>query len=267
MTWTQGQPPRVNQSPFIDPTKEMKPNDRRNNRNPRAPQGTSRHSQNMDNVAATFTQEGLQTFSTIFSTSVEAAIAKSLPEIVERAVERQIKQVLQQTIENFEKQTADLASQIRDLKHLATRLSEGAEGASIVSKAPESVAVDDQQPQCRAENDEETKAPAVPAGDTVVDEPYEELTMPISDRPSDHPSPLKASVAPTQTRIAKEVELVVKTLKEIGRPVKSDELRALASEVHWGANPSVKMNNLINKSNGQIERVGRGRYQYKNQVD
>lgn len=143
-------------------------------------------------------------------------------------------------------------------------LSEGAEGESFAAEAPESLAIYDQQPQRQEKNDEEAKTPAIPARDAVVDEPYEEMTMPMS---TDEPSPLEASVEPPQTRIAKEVELVVKTLKEIGRPVKSDELRALTSEVHWGANPSVKMSNLINKSNGQIERVGRGRYQYKNQAD
>ncbi|MFB5192509.1 hypothetical protein [Alicyclobacillus fastidiosus] len=262
MTWTQGQPPRVNQSPFIDPTKEpgnpnMKPNDRRNNRNPRAPQSAPRYQQNVDNVAATFTQEGLQTFSTIFSSAVEAAIAKSLPDIVERAVERQMKDLLQRAVSEIERITENLASQIESF----------AQGSHAGAQA-ESVA----ELEHANEADDATPSPTVNVLSEApdVDEEVPTLLDEVDDTPEDAKTTAmddaseSSSVAnPQQTRIAQEVELVVHTLRDIGRPVKSDELRTLTQDVQWGSNPSVKMSNIINKSNGQIVRVGRGMYQYK----
>ncbi|GMA61709.1 hypothetical protein NZD89_18390 [Alicyclobacillus fastidiosus] len=267
MTWTQGQPPRVNQSPFIDPTKEpgnpnMKPNDRRNNRNPRAPQGAPRYQQNVDNVAATFTQEGLQTFSTIFSSAVEAAIAKALPDIVERAVERQMRDLLQQAVTDIERITRSLATQIESFAQSSAQ-------SSSHAGAPEVSVVETEHAN---ETSDDTPLPAVsvlseaPEVDNEIPARPSEVDEQSADAKSDtvdHASESSASTNTQTGRVAQEVELVVHTLREIGRPVKSDELRTLTQDVQWGSNPSVKMSSIINKSNGQIVRVGRGIYQYK----
>ncbi|MCL6446266.1 MAG: hypothetical protein K6T83_22940, partial [Alicyclobacillus sp.] len=75
-----------------------------------------------------------------------------------------------------------------------------------------------------------------------------------------------ASSAPVRRRggTAKwmeELAAVTEALRNAGRPVKADELRSMVPEVHWGNQPTLKMTALVNKSKGQIVRVGRGIYQ------
>ncbi len=122
MSWTQGQSRPDNESPFINPengresntppssNKYFKANGRRNDYNHRHPQHTQ-NSQQKD-IAATFTQEGLQAFSLIFSSAVEAAIAKSMPDMLDNAIERQFSSVIQQIKNDLSIFAAELVTQI-----------------------------------------------------------------------------------------------------------------------------------------------------------
>ncbi len=124
MSWTQGQSRRGNESPFINPDNGgessapptsntyFKANGRRNDYTHRQMQHT--HSSQQKDVAATFTQEGLQAFSQIFSTSVEAAIAKSLPGMLDDAIERELQNIIQQIKNELSLFAAELATQIAD---------------------------------------------------------------------------------------------------------------------------------------------------------
>ncbi|WAH35426.1 hypothetical protein [Alicyclobacillus dauci] len=253
MSWTQGQPPRGNQSPFIDPPRDnkgpnnhTKPNTGRNDRNQRQSPNTSYPHQNMSNVAATFTQEGLETFSLIFSSAVEAAIAKSLPEIVERAVKRSTEEVLNRAMEEMERVTSNLVSQVSQCVETAMK------------QTTTSIAESEQSPAYEILETEET---AIPDATMVDTKETEYIQSDVDDQGKSDNSSTSG-----QGRLARELESVIQTLKDAGRPIKTDELRLLTHDVQWGTNPSVKMSNLVSKSKGQIERVSRGVYQYKTVV-
>lgn len=239
MSWTQGQPNRVDQSPFIDPIRDgkghqgyAKQGDRRNDRNGRQNSNpNSRSNQPMERVAATFTQEGLQTFSQIFSTSVEAAISKTLPDLVERAVENQMKDFVRLVADELERRFSN------------------------VSQLVVPVTTEPSVEQSEMEEDLEERPEQAVASEPVE---VDESTAKKSRRTT-----RVAKSEPANHRLATELDMVIDALKAEGRPLKAEELRVLASGVKWGSNPSVKLSNLVIKSNGQIERVGRGTYQYK----
>ncbi|GMA61689.1 hypothetical protein NZD89_18300 [Alicyclobacillus fastidiosus] len=218
MSWTHGQPPRGNQSPYVDPKREGNYRQGHNPNQRQAPTSDAGRASRpqQSNVAATFTQEGLQTFSQIFSSFVEAAIAKALPEIVERSIERKMSEILDQ-IRN-------------ELQPLLTSVMTQAYNATQVVGTHSHTDIEGDQTQETSHNQVVTA------------------------------NPVQSKPARRQTD--EELEILLKVLKEAGRPLRTTELRSLAPEVKWGSNPSVKINSLIQASEGQIQRVGRGLYQY-----
>ncbi|WDL95699.1 hypothetical protein [Alicyclobacillus sp. ALC3] len=218
MSWTQGQSNRGNQSPYVDFENDER-NRRPNYSNRRQNQVTT---STPGNVAATFTQEGLSTFASIFSTAVEAAIAKSLPEVVEHAVERKLQDVLHVVHSEVDRLAAELVAKITEQTQ-----------ATIGAFLKESFKT-------------------------------EQVDLQMHDAPLSEETSAGNSQSNQVNRSTTELNALIDTLKAIGQPIKASELPALVKEVEWGKNPSMKMTNLMHKSNGQIERVGRGLYGYKN---
>lgn len=222
MSWTKGQSRRENESPYIhqDTPGEnntspatnnyFKANGRRSDYNHRQPQ----HNAQKD-VAATFTQEGLQAFAQIFSTSVEAAIAKALPEKLDEAIAKQLKTMKNELVEALR------ATLIEQVAHAIDE--------RVSSLLQEHLASDKTVVQTTTE----------------VEQSGTDLVTPDS-----------------RASISREVEAVIQQLKDIGRPVQANELQSLLTGIRWSGNVSAKMTKLINRSNGQILRKGRGLYQY-----
>lgn len=95
----------------------------------------------------------------------------------------------------------------------------------------------------------------------VSREHAKEVRGPVADKPSTGMNAEKSD------RLTEELSALLKVLKEIRRPVKAGELRSLLPEIKWGSNPAVKLSNLMIKSNGLIQRVGKGFYQYANSAE
>ena len=81
MTWTQGQPARRDQSPFIEPT-----DNHRTYANP----GQSRSTSNIHNAAATFTQEGLTSYATLLAGVVDASLKTTFPSVLECVLDKSL---------------------------------------------------------------------------------------------------------------------------------------------------------------------------------
>lgn len=262
MSWTQGQQNRTNQSPFIDPQGEERPHTRTGNpgynRTPAArPDYSNQRTPNATrvaptkDVAATFTQEGLQTFSTIFASTVEAAIAKNLPDVFEKVLDRKLEQlalqvkvqiddlverISKEVVENWKAQSADL-------------------GRLNMPQAPGSYS-HDLNPQAAFTAEPKVAIPAeFPAENPLTQPamleqttPDQETAIPDAEQDLDHDS---------------EVLAVMKALESHGQPAKIDQIRELAPQIVWGKNPSLKMASLMHRSNGQIVRIARGTYQFQ----
>lgn len=290
MSWTQGQHNRMNQSPFIDPASEdrapvpkpstsatgyTKPAGQRTDyNNQRTPQYT--RPQPSREVAATFTQEGLQTFSLIFSSAVEAAIAKSLPDIVDKAVERKMREFVQQISTELNAVATNLLERVVDdtARVLQQRLATVVTNIDMLNHTPQSVVADSQVPESSAVSADEvessmiahapeaTSAPDDSVQTTSAHSPVQTELLPLTA-----PEALEAQEQGRDVRATKrtndEVESLVQALQGLGRPAKTEELRQLVPDIHWSSNPSVKMSNLLIKSKGRIGRVGRGMYEYR----
>lgn len=308
MSWTQGQQNRTSQSPFIDPVTDdrpqkpstsgySKPNVQRNDYSQRQPQNNVQQRQpQVKDVAATFTQEGLQTFSLIFSSAVEAAIAKTLPDLVERAVERKMQLFAKQVSDDVHRLAEDALQSLA--KHAFTVVEQQVETflaglslpAILTPQAPDEAV----QPVVTSEPSAEPIASSVPEVPARLEEdPFtiEEHQSPMPDVSTDTDSHLGSEsrlgddeMEPQLTvsrsaalnndtadearlhstgRSEQEVQTLVQTMKKLNRPVKTDELKTLIPDIKWGSNPSIKMSHLMQKSNGQIERKSKGIYQYK----
>ncbi len=295
MTWTQGQPIRGNQSPFIDPESEdnktvtpppsrtyTKPYNRRNDAPAQRQQQPPRHAMKQADVAATFTQEGLQTFSMIFSSAVEAAIAKSLPDIVERSVERKFHDVVIQVRDDIAALTNDLFAKLSDeidgavqaqFEKILERIQafeavqhpphhvESADGATH-DDLPDAVTIEESVDEIQTGeeaqilNEQSQTLPAEEAADTS------QVMHGYHLNGSSPDSLQNDAKGDRRSRAAYEVGLVIETMKRVGRPIRTSELQSLIEEVRWGSNPSVKMTTLMNQSAGRIRRAGRGLYTY-----
>ncbi|KPV42228.1 hypothetical protein [Alicyclobacillus ferrooxydans] len=394
MTWTQGQPFRSNQPPFtdVDPQDNVqqppvsrnytRSNDHRPDHRQR--QSSPRPNMRQQDVAATFTQEGLQTFSLIFSSAVEAAIAKSLPDIVERAIERKMRDMVLNFQHEIEERTSNfetvISGQIETvmttymehmLEELSTKfvnqnvnpqehenqtvptsvnqaaqhesladtgdyevggttgtlasaeiveisvaagtaevVSEGtssdaaetaemsgaagtAEAVDSVGTSPEAIKqATDNVPQEQFAEDvasfvvdativtheeatltesdplNETDAEGLDEGDELALEEAELLYQQTQRERRE--SAYSVSVPSDRDRgsrhrgrVYEEGRLVIEALRKLGRPVKTSELPNLIQDVHWGSNPSAKIKSFMDRSNGQIQRTGRGVYAYQ----
>ena len=272
MSWTQGQHNRVNQSPFIDPAggddRNPKPasssysrpnvqrNDTRGDYNQRTPSQAPRSSMPRE-VAATFTQEGLQTFSLIFSSAVEAAMAKSLPDLIEKAVERKMQEIMNQFLLEMNRMK-DEFSLLVDTKM-----------ETAMQSSPTPVQPKEEAMAATPEFDEEAvnlseQVPAFAVAQEVSSS--QEPSLEVSNEASEEME-TPESTATSQVRNKADVDRVVDALKAAVEPVTTDQLRSLLPDLPWGNNPSVKMNGFIRKSGGLIERAGRGLYQIRKEAD
>lgn len=295
MTWTQGQPVRGNQSPFIDPESEdnktvtpppsrtyTKPYNRRNDAPAQRQQQPPRHAMKQSDVAATFTQEGLQTFSMIFSSAVEAAIAKSLPDIVERSVERKFHDVFVQVRDDIAALTNDLFTKLSNeidgavqaqleqileriqvfeaVQHPLHRVESADEGTH--NDLPDSVTIEENVDEIKTGDEVQILNEQ---SQTLALEEATDTSEVMNGYHSNDSSPDNLQNDATEARRARaayEVTLVIETMKRAGRPIRTSELQSLIEEVRWGSNPSVKMATLMNQSGGRIRRAGRGLYTY-----
>lgn len=216
MSWTDGPNSKWNSS---NPNQKTPVS---NHRNPnQKDNGNNRRSVRVgqDDVAATFTEKGLETFSKIFATSVESAISRVLPDAIERVIDAKLRD--------------EIASLREEVNELRSMLSQSSPATPVeISSAT----------QERAETN-------------AVSKPVVESSKSVSRY---HTGDV------IEDQFDQELSALLKVMKELGRPVKSDELRSLLPEIKWSSNPSVKLSNLMIKSNGQIERVGRGFYAYVN---
>lgn len=278
MSWTQGQQNRTNQSPFIDPSMEerthskpnssgySRPGGQRTDYNQRTPNTTARvPSPPQRDVAATFSQEGLQTFSTIFSSAVEAAIAKNLPDLFERVLDKKVEHLLLRAQAEMNQVLTQVAGQL--VEEVKTQLRR--EFTPPIAHSPSTVEAAVENPQ---------------ANDVIVGErttAIEQSELALEPQTRDHlnqsneanrpESAIQHEVAsarkddaeyPTVAAHDAEYESVLNALMKLGRPAKIEELREFVPDINWGKNPSVKMSGFMHKSGGQIERVSRGIYQY-----
>lgn len=207
MSWTNR--PNVNQRASESNARHSNPKD-----NIDHPHGTRT---NYDHVATSFT-EGLETFSEIFTTSVESAIFSILPAVIEKAIDAKL-----------HGEISLLRKEIQELRNTLPR--------KIQETIHETLSVKEVD---------------------YVNKPATESSPNVNRHRIDDEK---------QERIERELSSLLNILKEIGRPVKADELRSLLPEIKWSSNSSIKLSNLMIKSNGQIERVGRGFYQYVNSAE
>lgn len=278
VSWTRGQSSNINQSPYKDPVKDdrgtpispnYKPtNNNRRDVNTRPPQSSQPQQGHMKDIVASFSQEGLQTFSTIFSSSVEAAIAKTLPDLVERAIEKKMKQVIDEALNNANQLFMQFLSQIvlNTQTAIESRLNELIDdqlkkqfpvtNTSVVS-VPDAHEVNHEVSTSEVAELSQVVAQSESIQDAPAAQFAEEVTSPTTPDGDDEP------VRPIENRLAHDFEKVIAILQSAGHPLSAEELRQAAEDVEWGNNFTVKMNRFIQKSNGQIERVGKGVYQFK----
>ena len=225
MSWTNGQSARTNQSPFIDPVNEERsipPASTGYTQQGHYKKGYRSHvpSQPAKEVAATFTQEGLATFASIFSSSVEAAMMKALPEVVDRVFAQKVEPLFEQ-----------LANQLRG------------EIEAYLATSRESI----ERPE---ENVQESAAMSVEHGLHIGNPNSSARLSAQGELESDGDG----------NRIQRELEAVLAFLKDAGRAVRTKELCAMVPSVYWGKNASAKLTKLMRVSKGQIERIDKGLY-------
>ena len=105
MTWTQGQPARPDQSPFIEPT-----DNHRTYANP----GQSRSTSNIHNAAATFTQEGLTSYATLLAGAVDASLKTTFPSVLERVLDESLLSFQTRLNSEFVKLARDIVDAVPD---------------------------------------------------------------------------------------------------------------------------------------------------------
>lgn len=67
-----------------------------------------------------------------------------------------------------------------------------------------------------------------------------------------------------ECEINRDLKAVLEVLKEAGTPMKAGQLRALTkAQVVWGSNPSITLSRIVGRAEGQIVRVNKGVYQYR----
>ncbi|MFD1674882.1 hypothetical protein [Alicyclobacillus fodiniaquatilis] len=235
MSWTQGQHreqyPDDNRGNYKHSSGSA--NRRDYNSNKRDSGNTRNDRPNQEEVAATFTQQGLATFSEIFGSAVEKAIAKELPSVVSQAVAKELSSVVRQAVEeSIERKMFQAIRLVKEeiigdlLTHVSNILEESTrEKVSAMETAAAAVQVTEEYKKVNESAENSGSTPKVKTGNNDVD-------------------------------------AVIALLKQKGQPVKFDEIKNLLPDLKWGSNPSVKMSNMVIHSMGQINRLGKGFYEY-----
>ncbi len=105
MTWTQGQPARRDQSPFLEPADKYRTY---------ANLGQSISTSNIPNPAATFTKEGLTSYATILAGTVEASLETMFPSILDRVLDQSLLSFRTHLNSEFQKLSRDIVDALPD---------------------------------------------------------------------------------------------------------------------------------------------------------
>ncbi|MCF8565119.1 hypothetical protein LLE49_10375 [Alicyclobacillus tolerans] len=259
MSWTQGQSAHTNLSPFLNQGEPSSSSYIQQGSKRDARDARSRSNYPPSNTAATFTQEGLQAFAAIFSTSVEAAIAKALPGLIEPIIERKMQELKDQILEEVKSmlansdQTSKTAETSQTIETTATNepsvLIETATTAITTTAATDTAATEDTANTADTADISEAAAPDSPDITETI-----EAAASAAVETSQPNSPLSLQM---------EFELVRDALKAAAGAVSMNALRENLPHIRWGRNFSAKMNRFMHMSNGQIERVKHGFYRYR----
>lgn len=255
MSWTNGQSVRQNQPPFVDSMNEERTFNSQGNTYSQQGGYKKNHrsysTQPNKDVAATFTQEGLQAFSTIFSSAVEAVLVKALPDLVEKAVERKVDEMSKQILLELHRVMENQLSSLREpisVQNIST--SEYSQQSEMEKQFPEE-ALDTRLQGASSE----TK----PQEDRLSKETTIQQSLHVNRAAEDG---WQTNFHQT-TSLAEDAKLVVDVMQKMDRPVRTNELPELIPDVYWGHNISMKMNKVMQKSAGRIERISKGLYVYR----
>lgn len=263
MSWTNGQSVRTNQPPFMESTGDDRTFTSQSTTYAQQGNYKKTHrpypSQPNKDVAATFTQEGLQTFATIFSTAVEAVLVKTLPELVEKVLDKKVEELSKQLLLEMhhllksQLTTSQVPSESTEQPGIARDNGNFHFGETIMQDRSDSTSVQSQNW-------------GVEAGLGLA--PYNSLNSLSQTPPTTGSSQVAVHSGPIQqpSRLIDDLKRVIGSLQHLDRPVRTNELPELVPEVYWGHNISMKMNKIMQKSEGRIQRISKGLYVYKNDL-